>query len=216
MKDKLDWKTALIGVLALLVVGALIIPGLFGGGDKESDNNAAPSTTSAASPDSKSIEPQSNTSTRTSSTAAPTSSSSSTKELTGQAADEAALRAVLPKWGTFKMSDPPDASQWVNQFSDLDEVSNRFTTLSKSRFETLWGGALQQGVNVTACKIVSIKKGATKGDVTTYDVTTEHTMEAVDSSTKGLDGTYEQKWSFDVKHEDGGPVVDAFEDKTES
>lgn len=223
MNEKLDLKTVFAAVVALVIVGAILIPTLLGSGDDSKNDQSTSSSTSsststgASSPQAggaaQTTSPVSASATDSSETSAsPTAVSSS---LTGQAADEAVLRDVVPKWGTFDLADAQSPESWADRFSENDGVTTKFSLKSKNRYEDLWSGALQQGVNVTACKIVSIKKGATHGSTTSYDVTTQHTMVSADSSVKGLDGTYEQQWSFDVKHEPGeAPQLDDFTDKT--
>lgn len=212
--SRVDWKMVGVGAVALIIAAFLVIPAIFGGGgDKKASSQEGTSTSSSSSVSASQGGGSS------SSSAAPTASAtSSSKTLTGQAADEHAIRTVVPVWGKFTM--PADgqqlsASDWTNTFSGMGEVSTDFVTHSRNRFNDLWGGAMQQGVNVTACKIESIKKESSAGNSVTYAVTTKQTMKAADPTVSGLDGDFEQKWTFTVtRDDDGQPQLSDFKNKT--
>lgn len=113
------------------------------------------------------------------------------------AEDEAAIRAVMPRWGSFDIEKHTIAADWVATFKGMPEVSNAFEDQSKNQFFSLWGGAMQQGVSVTAGKITSIKSMGNQGPTAVYQVVMQQSLKWADGTSVG-DTT--QTWLIEVAH----------------
>lgn len=201
-----DWRLGTAAGVALAVaVIAVVVPLVHDGGQQHS---TAPSSVTSSAKVSAAHVP---TGTRSAHTAAPSSAvdpnglsigdvqsglGTRAPQSADRKSDEAALRAVIPKWGVFSLSTDTDPDTWEGNFDSMPEVSDPFASQCISAFYDLWGGAMQQGVSVTRARIVSIKQISNTGPMATYSVTVAQTI----SGASGSKSTVEQRWTFDVAH----------------
>lgn len=134
--------------------------------------------------------------------------------LKGQAADEAVIRTVVPRWGQFRAEWSQDKSSWLDTFESSPNVATSFVKQSREQFFELWTGAMQQGVDVTGCEILSVKKTSDSAGARTYAVKTKSTMKSSDSAGGRIAAQYEQDWDFKISDNDSAPQLVGFTIKT--
>jgi hypothetical protein len=126
------------------------------------------------------------------------------------------INTVVPTWSEADFASEPGTSgddreardltrKWVAGWRNEDQVTQRFTNASTTRFTEIWGGAIQMAATVSDAKIISAKLIDNYGAESYWTVDVERTVTA-----PGVKQTEQVTWYFMIKNGAEGPLLDEF------